>query len=97
MDKKTSSIVAIVVATLLCGLPGFLGVCMSGMAIIGALLPDSGIPQDEVILLTASSLTITGLGLICMVIPVGIGFWAWWSYKKEARAIEAVLLPEEDF
>lgn len=70
---------------------------MSAMALFGALLPDSGIPRDEVVLLMASSATMTGLGLICMVIPVGIGFWTWWSYKKEAKAIEEILVPEEDF
>ena len=97
MEKKTTSIIAVIATTLLCGLPGFMGICMSLMAILGAFLPDSSIPRDEVMLVLASSVTILGLSLICAVIPIGVGSWAWWSHKKEVTSIEQVLLPEEDF
>ena len=94
MDKKTSSIIIIIASTLFCGLPGLIGVCMSTMAVMGALLPDSSVPQDDVGLLIASSLTTVGLSLICLVIPMGISFWAWWSYKKEQKSLEKLLIPE---
>ena len=97
MEKKTTKILAVIVTTLLCGLPGFIGTCMSLMALLGASLPDSGIPRDEVMLVFASSATILGMSLICAVIPIGVGSWAWWSHKKEIASIAQVVLPEEDF
>ena len=97
MDKKTTSIITVVATTLLCGLPGLIGLCMSTLAVLGAFLPDSSVPRDEVSLLVASSVTLAGLSLICLVIPIGIGFWAWWSYQKEQASIEELLIPEDDF
>jgi len=97
MDQKTTKIIAVIATTLLCGLPGFIGICMSLLAFLGAFLPDSGTPRDEVMLVLASSATILGLSLICAIIPIGVGSWAWWSHKKEVASIEQVRLPEEDF
>ncbi len=97
MDKKTTSIIAVITATVLCGLPGFIGLCMASMSVLGAFLPNSSIPREEIPILLGASVTIIGLSLICLVIPIGIGFWAWWSQKKENLSMEGILVPEDDF
>jgi hypothetical protein len=97
MDKKTSSIITVVATTLLCGLPGFIGICLGMMAIVGTFLPDSGIPAEDVGLAVGASITIVGLSLICIVIPIGIGLWTWRSYQKEKTSIEQTIIPEDDF
>ena len=97
MEKKTIGIIGVIATTLLCGLPGLAGLCLGAMAILGAFLPDSDIPQDEVAIVVASSATILGLSLICLVIPVGVGFWAWWLQKKETISMEGILVPDDDF
>ena len=97
MEKKTVSIITVIASTLLCGLPGLIGICMSLMAVLGAFLPDSGIPRDELPILVGASATILGLSLMCIIIPVGVGFWAWWSQKKEVLSMEGILVPDDDF
>ena len=97
MEKKTVSIIAVIAATLLCGLPGFVGLCLGAMAILGAFLPDSGIPRDEIPILVGASATTLGLSLMCIIIPIGVGFWAWGSQKREALSMEEILVPDDDF
>jgi hypothetical protein len=97
MDKKTSGIVAVLGSILLCGLPGFCVLCMSMVVAIGPLLPDSDVPPEEVGLVITSAVSMIGLSLICLVIPIGVGFWSWRSYQKEEFGIRKVLIPEDDF
>jgi hypothetical protein len=97
MDKKTTSIITVIATTLLCGLPGLMGMCFGTFAVLGALLPDSGIPAEDVALVVGSSVTTLGLSLICTIIPIGVGLWAWRSYKKEKFSIDQTIIPEEDF
>lgn len=102
MNKKTTSIIALVATTILCGLPGLAGLCMSSLAILGALLPDSSVAQNEVILVVASSATIAGLSLLCLVVPIGIGLWSWASgktstIKPKTNTLEEIVIPEDDF
>ncbi len=73
MEKKTVGIIGVVASTLLCGLPGLAGLCMGAMAILGAVLPDSDIPRDEVALVVGSSAII--LGLMTLLILVEIILW----------------------
>ena len=70
---------------------------MSLVALLGILLPDANATQDEVMVVVSSAVMTLGLSLICLVIPVGIGFWTWRSYKKEQASIEQTVIPEEDF
>ena len=70
---------------------------MSLVALLGTLLPDSNISQDEVMVVVSSAVMTLGLSLICLVIPVGIGLWMWRSYRKEQISIEQTIIPEEDF
>jgi len=97
MDKKTTSIITVIATTLFCGLPGLLGLCFGTMAVLGALLPGSGIPAEDVAVVVGSSVTTLGVSLICTVIPIGVGLWTWRSYKKEQTSIEQTIIPDEDF
>lgn len=97
MDKKTTSIITVVATTVFCGLPGLLGICLGAMAVIGALLPNSGIPSEDVAITVGTSATILGLSLICTVTPIGVGLWTWRSYQKEQTSIEQTIIPEDDF
>lgn len=97
MDKKTTSIIALITTTLLCGLPGLLGVCLSAMAVMGAILPDTSVPQNEVGLVIASSAAILGMSLLCLVVPVGAGIWVWWSRKPKPGKIIDEPIPLDDF
>jgi hypothetical protein len=97
MNKKTTSIIAIIVTTLICGLPGFAGLCLSMMAVMGALVPDTSVSPDEVGLVLASSAAIAGLSLLCLAVPVGIAIWAWWSRKPPTVDLGGEPIPEDDF
>jgi O-antigen/teichoic acid export membrane protein len=97
MDKKTTSIITVIATTLLCGVPGFIGICMSLIAFVGMLFPDPSIAQDDVMVIVASSIMTLGLSLVCAVIPIGVSVWALWSYRKEQASIEQTVIPEEDF
>ena len=97
MDKKTIRIISIIATTLLCGLPGFAGLCLGSMALLGGLLPDSDVPAEDMTVLIGSSIMILGLSLVFIAIPIGIGLWSWWSQKAETASMEALILPDEDF
>jgi formate hydrogenlyase subunit 3/multisubunit Na+/H+ antiporter MnhD subunit len=100
MDKKTTGIIAVIITTILCGIPGLAGLCMSSLAIFGAFLPDSSIANDEVLLVVASSVTIAGLSLLCLIVPIGIGLWTWATKKPQKRKVismEEITIPEDDF
>jgi hypothetical protein len=95
MNKKT--IIIIVATTLLCGLPGLAGLCFGSMALLGIFMPDSGVPSEDRGLAAGFSVMMLGLGLVFITIPIGVGLWSWWSQKKEAAAMEMLILPDEDF
>jgi len=96
MPKRTVTIL-IAITTLLCGLPGLCGLCFGSLTILGGLLPDSGIPSDEVVLVIGIAIMMIGLSLIAIAIPVGIGVWNWWSQKPKAIPMDEILIPEDDF
>ena len=97
MDKKTTRIISVIAATLLCGLPGLIGLCFGAIALLGGFMPGGAIPQEDIPLLIGSSIMILGLSLVFIVIPIGTAIWAWWSHKTEQASIEALILPEDDF
>jgi hypothetical protein len=96
MEKKTA-IITVMIATLVCGLPGLIGICLGMLAVIGTLLPDSGVPSEDLGLAIGASVSILGVSLICTVIPIGIGLATWRSYQKEQTSIEQTVIPEDDF
>lgn len=97
MDKKTTSIVAILIATIFCGLPGLCGLCLGSLAMVGAFVPDNGIPSEDVALTVGVSIMMVGLSLVFIAIPIGIGIWTWWSQKAIATKMDQVIIPEDDF
>ncbi|MCB9135753.1 MAG: hypothetical protein H6636_10020 [Anaerolineales bacterium] len=78
MDKRTTSIIATVVAALLCGCPGLFSLCWGGLAAIVSFVPganiDIGGSSDP------SAALYTGLGALCgglilIAIPIAVGFF----------------------
>ena len=78
MDKRTTGIIATIVAALLCGCPGIFSLCWGGIAAIVAFVPGADIniggssdPQAALY---------TGIGALCggvllIAIPVAVGFF----------------------
>jgi hypothetical protein len=97
MEKKTIWIITVIGTTFLCGLPGLAGLCLGSLALLGAIIPDSGLPGEDTGLIIGGSIMILGLSLIFIAIPIGLGFWAWWSQKTEAAILEKTVVPEDDF
>ncbi|MCI0521573.1 MAG: hypothetical protein L0Z70_15120 [Chloroflexi bacterium] len=95
MDKKTTGIIATIVAVLLCGCPGLFLLCF------GAFFATVGqIPGAEVDVFNSSdpgSAMGFGLGMVCLglllaLIPVAVGFFT--LRRKPAPAVE-VITPDE--
>jgi len=97
MDKKTIGIITVIASTILCCLPGMMGLCLGSLALLGTILPDSTVATEDTGLVIGSSIMILGLSLIFIAIPIGIGFWTWWSQKTETAQIEQLTIPEDDF
>ena len=78
MDKRTTGIIATVVAALFCGCPGIFSLCWGGIAAIVAFVPGADIniggssdPQAALY---------TGIGALCggvllIAIPIAVGFF----------------------
>lgn len=78
MDKKTTSIVATVVAAFLCGCPGLFSICWGGMFAIISFIPGAEI--DVMGSSDPTSALYTGIGALCggvllVLIPVAVGFF----------------------
>ncbi len=78
MDKRTTGIVATVVAALLCGCPGIFSLCWGGIAAIVSFVPgadiDIGGSADP------QAALFTGIGALCgglllIAIPIAVGFF----------------------
>ena len=77
MDKKTVGIIATVVTALLCGCPGFFGICGGSIAAVVSFVPgaeiDMGGSSDP------TTALISGIGALCvgvifLAIPIVVGF-----------------------
>ncbi len=76
MDKKTATIVTIV-AAVLCGCPGLIGLCLGGTSALAGLIPGAEI--DVFGSNDPSSAMIMGISILCVslifiAIPIVIGF-----------------------
>jgi hypothetical protein len=96
MEKKTIGLIAVIITTVLCGLPGITGLCMGSMSLLGSFMPESGVPDEGVGLVVGFSIMTMGLSLIFIAIPIGIGIWTWWVRRPQYN-LENVLVPDEDF
>ncbi len=86
MDKKTTSIVATVVAAFLCGCPGLFSICWGGMFAIISFIPGAEI--DVMGSSDPTSALYTGIGALCggvllVLIPVAVGFF---TLRKKPEA-----------
>jgi hypothetical protein len=87
MDKRTTGIVATVIAVLLCGCPGLVSLCMGAMFAFTSQVPGADIDvfgsNDPAQALTVG---IAGLclGIVFIIIPVAVGFL---TLRKKAEAV----------
>jgi hypothetical protein len=77
MDKRTTGIVATIVAVLLCGCPGLFALCFGALTAFAGAVPGSSIDifgssDPQTALLTG--IGVLCLGLIFVAIPVVVGF-----------------------
>ena len=98
MDRRTGGIIGVVTTTVLCALPGLAGICLASMAIMGGVLPDSGVPADEVGIVIGCSMAIIGFSLLFIATPVLV----WFLVLRKAPSINDDLgadfvIPEDDF
>lgn len=96
MDKKTASIIGIVAASLLCGLPGVASLCIGTLAIIGAKIPDTEFTSEEVRLAAGSGIFLLCLGVVFVAIPIVTAIL---TREKKGTPVETidVTVPDEDF
>jgi hypothetical protein len=78
MDKRNTSIIATVAATVLCGCPGLFSLCMGAMFAIVSQIPGADI--DVFGSSDPTSALYTGIGALCgglllIAIPVAVGFF----------------------
>lgn len=78
MDKRTVGIIATVVTALLCGCPGFFGMCWGAIAAIASFVPgaeiDIGGSSDPTAAL-ASGIGALCVGVLFLAIPIAVGFF----------------------
>jgi hypothetical protein len=84
MDKRTTSIIATVVAALFCGCPGLFSVCWGAMFAVISQIPGAEI--DVMGSSDPSQALFTGIGALCgglllVLIPIAVGFFT--LRKKE--------------
>lgn len=79
MEKRNTGIIVTLVAVLLCGLPGLVGVCAGALAAAISFVPGaeidvfgSGDPQSA---FTFGAITLC-VGLLFVLIPVVVGYFA---------------------
>ena len=78
MDKRTTSIIATVVAALLCGCPGLFSLCFGAMFAVVSFMPGADI--DVFGSSDPTSALYTGIGALCggvllVAIPIAVGFF----------------------
>lgn len=89
MDKKTTGIVATVVAVLLCGCPGLVGLCAGVTSAFAAMIPGAEIDvfgsNDPGAAVTFGLVTLC-VSLLLIAIPVMVGFLTLRDKSAEAGA-----------
>ncbi|HSF81147.1 MAG TPA: hypothetical protein VLA49_07930 [Anaerolineales bacterium] len=95
MDKKTTGIIATSVSAILCGCPGFFGLCFGAISALASFVPGA-----EIDIFGSSSpraaLT-TGIGTLCLgivflAVPVIVG-WVTLRSKTEPAALPDEPIP----
>lgn len=76
MDKRTATIVTIV-AAVLCGCPGLIGLCLGGTSVLASFIPNAQIDvfgSNDPRSATTMGFVFLCLSLIFIAIPIVIGF-----------------------
>ena len=76
MDRKTGGIIATVVSTLLCGCPGLASMCVGLITAATGFSPDATTSDLSPETFWLSGGVLLCLGVIFVIIPVVVGFFA---------------------
>jgi hypothetical protein len=96
MDKKTTGVIAVIVTSVLCGLPGLAGLCIGPLAIFGSQVPDGSLDQADANLALGMGIAMLCLSIIFIAIPIVVGFLTLGERKKKIADIGGPI-PEDDF
>ncbi len=92
MDKKTTGIIATTISALLCGCPGFFGLCFGAVSALASFVPGA-----EIDIFGSSSpraALSTGIGMLCLgIVFVVVPFIVGWITLRGNN--EPVTLPDE--
>ena len=96
MDRRTSSIVGVLIASVLCGLPGLAGLCFGPLVILGSLLPDSSVDPASTNLVIGIGIAILCLSVVFVATPIAIGILTLKGRKQKAIDFDEPI-PKNDF
>ena len=93
MDKRTAGVVAVIVTTLTCGLPGLVILCAGLLGMYGVYLPETGFTQSDrtgaIILLIGAGC----LGIVGILVPILVAFFTLRQPKPEPPSAEDLNKP----
>lgn len=97
MDKKTIGIIAVIMTSLLCGLPGLAGLCIGPLSIFGSQVSDSSLDQADANLALGLGIAMVCLSLVFIAIPVLVGFFTLGKKRQKPSPDIGGPIPEDDF
>jgi len=92
MDKKTTGIIATSISAILCGCPGFFGLCFGAVSALASFVPGSEI--DMFGRGSPRAALSVGIGFLCLgIVFVAVPFIVGWVTLRDKS--EPVTLPDE--
>ena len=73
MDKRTIAVIAILITTFTCGLPGIIILCVGMLGVLGVYLPDAGVTFADNAERTGTLVILVGaacLGIFGILVPI---------------------------
>lgn len=92
MDKKTTGIIATSISAILCGCPGFFGLCLGATSALASFVPGAEIDifgSSSPRAALSAGMGMLCLGIVFLVVPFIVG---WITLRDKS---EAVPLPDE--
>ncbi len=93
MDKRNAGIIAVIVTSLTCALPGLVMLCAGVLGIFGVYLPDAGFTEADKIGAIVILIGALCLGAAGILVPILVGLFTLRQPKAEALAPEDVNKP----
>jgi len=93
MEKRTAGVVAVIITTLTCGLPGLVTLCAGLLGIYGAYLPEVGFTQAD---RTGATILLIGagcLGFAGILVPILVAFFTLRQPKLAPLSAEDINKP----